>query len=293
PTAQIQGDYAPATGDLDGDGDDDLLLGVTSGKLWYFQNLGTDTAQFFLQTTDYFGIDHGLRSVPQLKDYDNDGDLDLFIGYDNGKIALYQNSGSLTAPNWTLITTQWGKIRYQNPQISIFGNAKPFLFDADSDGQLELFLGTIDGLILMYDNLTFNATDSFVVSGIFAGKDWGMNASLTAFRYAANDSIAWFIGGQRGGIEAWTSTPGILSSGHSYAQNPFVVYPIPANHTLTILSSSFLQSVRLLELTGKEIPVQYEGGIIQIPSISNGIYILEMQHLNQQRFYQKIWVQQD
>ena len=92
---------APEFGDVDGDGDLDLLVGESSGEINYFQNVGSATEPRFELVTDKIeGIDVGRRAVPRLIDMDGDGDLDLLVGQENGGAALFRNDGTPTAPLW-------------------------------------------------------------------------------------------------------------------------------------------------------------------------------------------------
>jgi len=78
-------------GDIDLDGDTDLLFGNVYGQLFVYTNDGTD--QFDL--TDTLKADGGIidvpyLAVPNLIDIDDDGDLDLVLGeYVNGNASVY------------------------------------------------------------------------------------------------------------------------------------------------------------------------------------------------------------
>ena len=65
---------SPTFGDLDGDGDDDMILGDADGKLHYFENsAGTgNTLQLSLHTPNYYNIDVGQYAAPVLWDLNQD-----------------------------------------------------------------------------------------------------------------------------------------------------------------------------------------------------------------------------
>ena len=83
---------APTFGDLDSDGDFDLLMGNHEGRLCLYRNDGTGSSFSFVFVTDYYdSIDVGDRSTPLLCDFDSDGDLDLFVGESKGGLHYYRN----------------------------------------------------------------------------------------------------------------------------------------------------------------------------------------------------------
>lgn len=83
-----------AFADLDFDGDLDLLQGEYYGNTRYFENTGSDISPAFASPiTNPFGIVQTVYySLPALADIDGDGDLDLFIAEEYGKIQYFKNT---------------------------------------------------------------------------------------------------------------------------------------------------------------------------------------------------------
>jgi len=150
-------DAKPAFGDLDGDGDLDLLVGIgeslfggpTPGITMGFRNTGSPTMPYYLQDNNLVtGIpDIGLNSYPTLRDLDNDGDLDLLLGRDLSGLIYYRNTGTAAAPVWTntpaLVSGVETTTYWKNPTFS----------DLDDDGDFDLTYGTADGRLYFYKNI--------------------------------------------------------------------------------------------------------------------------------------------
>lgn len=133
----------PSFGDLDGDGDFDLLLGLEDGTIAYYQNTGSSTSpNFVLSSASFQGIDVGWNAAPELYDFDGDGDLDLLIGEKVGKIHYYNNNNG----SFNLVTTNFGGIDvdilgqltgYAMPRMYDFGNKDQLMIGSEHLGLLQ------------------------------------------------------------------------------------------------------------------------------------------------------------
>ncbi len=138
--------YAPALGDLDGDGDLDMILGNWTRNLHLLWNEGTRAApRYALADSAFISLTRGSNAAPALGDLDGDGDLDLLVGEGSGALNYYENTGSATSPQFTLVSDEYGGI---DPGRRSF----PSLADIDGDGDLDLLLGRESGGAELYRN---------------------------------------------------------------------------------------------------------------------------------------------
>jgi len=157
-------DVVPAFIDINNDGALDLFVGQdyttetspTQGRIYYFKNEGLSDLTFSLEHSDYLGTEIGLSLSPEFIDIDSDGDYDLFIGEYNGKINYYENTGTLTDPNFV----DQGLL----PNIDLGFFSIPEFCDIDNDADYDLFIGNYDGQIHFYENIgnhqNFNFSES-------------------------------------------------------------------------------------------------------------------------------------
>lgn len=146
----------PSFGDLDNDGDKDLLVGEVGGNIKYFQNTGSVTAPAFgTAQTNPFGLTSlgtATNSVaaPTFIDMDGDGDLDVMATDTNGDFYYFANTGSVTSPTFATSV--------MNPfsLTAVNGYAMMSFADIDNDGDKDLMCGDYDGNLNYFERL--NAT---------------------------------------------------------------------------------------------------------------------------------------
>jgi hypothetical protein len=139
-------------GDLDGDGDLDLVSGDLAGELHYFANTGSRSTPSFEPRTGvanpFAGFDAGSDSAPALGDLDADGDLDLVVGINTGAFAYFENTGTATSPAFAAITGAASPLA----GIAVSPRAVPALGDLDRDGDLDFVAGTNLGTFAYIEN---------------------------------------------------------------------------------------------------------------------------------------------
>lgn len=137
---------APTFGDLDQDGDFDLLLGSKSGAIYYYENHGTGQEwDFRLTSENYIDTKGTKNTVPRLTDLDQDGDLDLIVGTKNGRLRFYDNQGSTEQPRFVEEPDFFSNIWLNK-------DAKPSVMDLDNDGMMDLLVGTFRGRLVFIRN---------------------------------------------------------------------------------------------------------------------------------------------
>lgn len=151
------------SGDLDKDGDLDLILGERSGNLSYYQNKGTkEKPDWVLINQDLIPLSGIRNAAPELGDLDNDGDLDLLIGRQSGQISYIENQGTPEKPSWFFKEKAF-------QQIDVGAGSTPRLIDIDQDKDLDLFIGTSKGRIIFYLNQGKPEKPDFAIGSVLFG----------------------------------------------------------------------------------------------------------------------------
>jgi hypothetical protein len=152
----------PAFGDVDGDGDLDLLVGTKiepdnqrSGGLYWFENTGTRSAPA-LRLHGHLTVLPAFHLAPALGDLDADGLPDLVIGQFQDAVAWYRNGGADGAGRFVLVDSAAVRL----PRGS---NGVPELHDIDRDGDLDLFVGDAGGRIAFFKNEGSKQAPRFVL----------------------------------------------------------------------------------------------------------------------------------
>jgi predicted neuraminidase len=153
----VYGWPSPNFADFDTDGDLDLLCGEFLDGFTYFQNLGTRTQPVYAAGQKLIAVDGkplvmDLQMItPTAIDWDRDGDFDLIIGDEDGRVALVENVSQTTGE--PPVFQQPVYFQQQADTLKFGALATPYVYDWDGDGDEDILCGNTAGYIGWFENL--------------------------------------------------------------------------------------------------------------------------------------------
>ena len=283
----------PTFGDLDGDGDKDLIIGDAIGKLHYYRKDPGPADNFVFMSSNYSGIDVGNYATPQLIDVDRDGIIDLLIGEQSGNVNYYKNTGTASIPNFALNTAILGNVIVNQVGYTT-GYSVPFLWD--HNGSYSLLVGSERGFLFRYDNIDGNLGGNFTLTdSLYVSSREGLRIA-PCMGILNNDTLPdLMIGNYAGGVSVFYADLINEIASFEIHNYKFEIFPNPTsgnfNITNSIQQSDFPATFKMLNMEGqiifqKEINSTIES--IDVTKFAAGIYNCTLTPKNRITSHQKI-----
>lgn len=227
----VGADSYPVFADLDGDGDQDMLVSnkisshdFETGEIHYFENT-SESGELRWQQREPLNIGGHYNLAPAIADLDGDGDLDMLVGTWNKGSLYFRNDGTPSAPDFVLDESK-------TVTLTRGSNSTPVLVDIDADGDLDLFIGESSGDLNFYSNNGTPSEPQFdLVSDKFEDIDVGRRSVPRFADLDGDGDQDLILGREAGGVvlymnQGTAQVPLFVESGALPA--PFPILAVPA-----------------------------------------------------------------
>ena len=256
----------PYVYDFNGDGLFDLVLKSDSG-IRFFRNSGSKGAPAFTEiaNADVSGLDFGTNDVSRLEgvalnvplvgaltatygDVDEDGQTDILVSDDTGRIWYYRNHSTSQPLNFSTFTLQnkvWGG------SYNGFANGlRIAAVDWDDDGDVDMLCGTAEGnLMLLSDPRAGHPSNLRAQSGVSDVElTWNATAQSRVRGYNVYRSIASsadFACIAEASLPSYRDAPSILSNAYDYCVTAVSRFYTAGNSRPTVTESTATDPVRV------------------------------------------------
>jgi hypothetical protein len=152
----VYGMPSPNFADFDGDGDLDLICGEFVDKFTWFENIGTRKHPRYAAGRYLTCMGKPLKMdlcmiLPVALDWDKDGDVDLIVGQEDGRVALVENTGKVIYGMPQFLPPIF--FQQQADEVKFGVLITPYSFDWDNDGDQDLICGNSAGYVGFIENL--------------------------------------------------------------------------------------------------------------------------------------------
>ena len=212
----------PILEDYNGDGLKDLFI---ANKEFYedgpqppsilsvFTNTGTaEEPAFELEIDELVPLDdlNIIHPFPSFIDLDDDGDKDLLIGDQGGKLHYFRNEAGVGQPmSFVLDSPNFEDAN--GDEIDVGQSAAPFPFDIDGDDAIDLLIGEKNGNINYYRNVGQGETTLFelvndTLGDVIASNLLGINGyAIPYFFKNSEDQTLLLLGTETGMVNYYSN----------------------------------------------------------------------------------------
>jgi hypothetical protein len=296
---------AMATGDIDNDGMDDMLIGHYDGTITFYKNMAaasTDQPEWQLTLTAIRDANNHLIdstihfAAPFIYDIDKDGKKDLLIGYQTGYISYYRNTGTAGQLQLDFQNKKLGLVK-ADPFNSFSGFSVPYIGRIDNTGEDFMLLGSNSGVISKYTgfqngNVTtpYTLTDSVYsnIDSTYASdylKYAGYRSTPAVGDLDGDGKYEMVVGNILGGVNFYKQVLMVTNSiPATQKEGSCSVFPNPARNVVTVswdphFAAGPTMEVSIVSLTGQLLKkASYPSGIhtaeLSTASLASGMYVM-------------------
>lgn len=295
---------APAFGDLDNDGLDDMVVGHSDGSVSFYKNMVASAAQqpqwvltkLVLADAAGIAIDSGNAAAPFIYDLNNDGRKDLIIGVQTGWMYYYRNAGG--TPGVVNLHYETGKLGFVkvDPYNVVSAFNTPFFGKVVNSNTDYLLCGSNSGILYRYTgfqngalNTPFQRIDSgFSQINTNMSQFSGLRSAPAVGDFDGDGKPELVVGTIHGGVNIYKGDGALYAeavSPRSAAEAR--IFPNPSTGLITISwESSFdsdrdLVQILLTDIQGRIVQkVNVDGNqrayTLMLPD-QTGVYVLSLQ----------------
>ncbi len=283
----------PAFADVNSDGKLDLVLtlkgtGMGSSRVVWLRNLaaaGQPPAFDFAQQQELLKIADG--DVPAFADLDGDGNLDLLLGKAASNLEFYRNTGTASAPVYTLESSSFGGIGYDFDRRFLH----PFIFDVDGDGTQDLLTVDESGGLRIYRHVAQGLNGTLAAETELLENELtqqvqatrlGSGLSITAAPLGGSGEQYLVLGSKGGGLYLLQQVSGYNGTPGTGENLMLQVYPNPHDNNqkepVRVKASEPVQ-LEVFDVVGKRV-FRSPGGMyarsqtLPVQGLQAGIYIV-------------------